>query len=72
MAEQTAADKSKGGVKKYYRDTIAELKKVIWPNRQQTTNNTLAVIGAVFVIGLVIWLFDLALGGVFTKFILSK
>lgn len=47
--------------KRYFKDTIAELKKVVWPNRKDVTNNTTAVIGAVAIIGLIIWLFDAGL-----------
>ncbi|MGE5328937.1 MAG: preprotein translocase subunit SecE [Deltaproteobacteria bacterium] len=63
MADNSSAEKAKSaGVKKYYKDTIAELKKVIWPSRQQTINNTVAVLGSVVVIGMLIWVFDLILG----------
>ena len=62
MADNSAAEKAKSvGVKKYYKDTVGELKKVIWPNRQQTVNNTVAVLGSVVVIGLLIWVFDVVL-----------
>ena len=62
MADNSMTEKAKtAGVKKYYKDTIGELKKVIWPNRQQTINNTIAVLGSVVVIGLLIWVFDIFL-----------
>jgi preprotein translocase subunit SecE len=36
----------------------SELKKVQWPTRKQTINNTLIVIACVLVVGVFIWLFD--------------
>ena len=32
--------KKKGGVRKYFRELKAEMKKVVWPTRQQVTKNT--------------------------------
>ena len=55
--------KSKPGVfarlGKWFRDMRSELKKVQWPTRKQTVNNTLIVIACVVVVGIFIWLFDL-------------
>ena len=39
-----------------------ELKKVQWPTRKQTINNTLIVIACVVVVGVFIWLFDFVAG----------
>ncbi|MGE5472824.1 MAG: preprotein translocase subunit SecE [Ignavibacteriales bacterium] len=72
MADNSGADKARaGGFKKYVKDTTGELKKVIWPNRQQTINNTIAVLGSVVVIGLLIWVFDFVLNIGLTKIILG-
>ena len=43
---------------KWFRDMKSELKKVQWPTRKQTINNTLIVIACVVVVGVFIWLFD--------------
>ena len=43
---------------KWFRDMKSELKKVQWPTRKQTINNTLIVIACVAVVGVFIWLFD--------------
>jgi preprotein translocase subunit SecE len=48
------AEKRKTFVK-FYKEVRSELKKVIWPNRTQLTNNTITVLGACAVIGLLIW-----------------
>lgn len=44
---------------KWFRDMKSELKKVQWPTRKQTVNNTLIVIACVIVVGVCIALFDL-------------
>ena len=45
-------------VGKWFRDMKSELKKVQWPTRKQTINNTLIVIVCVIVVGIFIALFD--------------
>ena len=54
--------KSKPGffarIGKWFRDMRSELKKVQWPTRKQTVNNTLIVIACVVVVGVFIWIFD--------------
>ena len=44
---------------KWFRDMKSELKKVQWPTKKQTVNNTLIVIACVIVVGIFIGLFDL-------------
>ena len=39
------------------------MKKVQWPSKKQTINNTLIVIACVAVVGLFIWIFDFIAGG---------
>ena len=43
---------------KWFKDLKSELKKVQWPTKKQTVNNTLIVIACVVVVGLFIWVFD--------------
>ena len=43
---------------KWFKDMKSELKKVQWPSKKQTVNNTLVVIACVIVVGIFIWLFD--------------
>jgi preprotein translocase subunit SecE len=45
-------------VTKWCREMKSELKKVQWPTRSQTINNTIIVIICVLVIGVFIWIFD--------------
>lgn len=56
MAEQSAAKAV--NTKKYFKDTVAELKKVIWPTRKELTNSTIMVIVSILIIGMFIWVFD--------------
>jgi preprotein translocase subunit SecE len=39
-------------------DSRMEVRKVVWPSRQETMQTTLIVVVMVFIIGLVLWLFD--------------
>ena len=48
---------------KWVRELKSELKKVQWPSKKQTVNNTLVVIACVLIVGVCIWVFDaIALG----------
>ena len=43
---------------KWFREMKSELKKVIWPTRQQLTKNSLISVGFMVVAAVVIWGFD--------------
>ncbi len=49
-----------GRVRRYFRELRSELKKVVWPTPKQVAKNTLIVLACVLIIGVFIWLFDLA------------
>ena len=49
-------------VGKWFREMRSELKKVVWPSGKQLLNNTLIVLGAVLVVGIIVFLFDMAAG----------
>ena len=57
-AEKNAKPGFFARVGKWLRDMKSELKKVQWPTKKQTVNNTLIVIVCVIVVGLCIALFD--------------
>lgn len=63
-AKKAKADgkKSKPGViariSRWWREMKSELKKVQWPSRKQTLNNTWVVILCVILVGVFIWAFD--------------
>ena len=58
-----------GKVCKYFRELKSELKKVQWPSKKQTMNNTVIVIACVLVVGVFIWLFDFVAGGLINTLI---
>ena len=49
---------------KYFRDTKSELKKVVWPSKEDTRNNTITVIVVVLIAAVVLVLLDMAFGGI--------
>ncbi|MBR5506379.1 MAG: preprotein translocase subunit SecE [Clostridia bacterium] len=60
MAEATAKNKKSGSrIVKYFKEVKSEMKKVVWPSKKQVIKNTLIVIAAVVLIGVVIWALDL-------------
>jgi len=42
-------------------DARMEVRKVVWPTRQETVQTTLIVMVMVLILGLMLWLFDMAL-----------
>lgn len=42
-------------------DVRMEVRKVVWPTRQETIQTTLIVVIMVFLIGILLWLFDMVL-----------
>ena len=38
-----------------------EVRKVVWPNRQETVQSTLVVVALVFLVGLILWTLDAGL-----------
>ena len=45
----------------FMRDSKAEVRKVIWPTRQETVQTTLLVIAMVVLVGIMLWLMDMFL-----------
>ena len=76
QAAQAGSDKAKKDKKakpslfarvgKWLKDMKSELKKVQWPTRKQTVNNTVIVIICCIIVGICIWLFDALAGAVIT------
>ena len=48
---------------------IVELRKVVWPSRQETNQTTLIVVAVVIVMAIILWLLDTFLGYVTMKII---
>ena len=57
-----------GGRVQFVRETISELRKVVWPSRQEATRLTLLVIAISVVVGIFLGLVDLGLNQVYTRF----
>ncbi len=45
----------------YARESQIELRKVVWPTRQETLQTTLIVFVVVVIVGLMLWVFDMIL-----------
>ena len=45
----------------FMQESKQEVRKVVWPSRQETTQTTLIVFAMVFVVGLILWLLDMFL-----------
>jgi preprotein translocase SecE subunit len=59
------------GVPAFYRAVVAEMRKVTWPEVADVRRATLAIIVFVLLLGLVIWLLDVALQGLLVRLIPS-
>ena len=59
------------GLVGFYNDVMAEMRKVTWPELPQVRQATIAIIIFVLLIGLVIFLLDLALSGILVRLIPS-
>lgn len=46
----------------YFQDAQIEVRKVVWPTRQETVQTTLIVIGMVILVAIILWLLDMFLG----------
>jgi preprotein translocase subunit SecE len=49
---------------KFASDAKVEVRKVVWPSRQETVQTTLIVFVMVLIMGIVLWLFDMMLGAI--------
>ncbi|MCL1792813.1 MAG: preprotein translocase subunit SecE [Oscillospiraceae bacterium] len=49
-------------IKKFLRDYKSEMKKIVWPTRQQVIQNTGVVIFAIMFIAVIVGILDLAFG----------
>ena len=55
----------------FYNDVVAEMRKVTWPDRPEVQRATVAIIIFVLLVGLAIFLLDVALQGVLVRLIPS-
>ena len=61
-SKKTPEKKKKGGIRKWFRELRAELKKVVWPTRKQVVNNTGVVLSIMVVVALFLFGVDSGLG----------
>lgn len=52
-------------VKRFFKDTKAELKKVTWPTKEQLIHNTGVIIVFIIIIAVILSVLDLAFGKLF-------
>ncbi|MFO1419243.1 MAG: preprotein translocase subunit SecE [Methylotetracoccus sp.] len=45
----------------FFRESRAEVRRMVWPTRQETVQMTLIVFALVFLVGLILWLLDMLL-----------
>ncbi|MBF0218797.1 MAG: preprotein translocase subunit SecE [Gammaproteobacteria bacterium] len=43
------------------RGALIEIRKVVWPTRKETIQTTVMVMASVFVVGIILWIFDMIL-----------
>ncbi|HEX2938063.1 MAG TPA: preprotein translocase subunit SecE [Ruminiclostridium sp.] len=53
-----AGKKRVDGLKRFFTETKAEFKKIVWPTPKETFNQTLIVFLAILIIGVFIWTVD--------------
>ena len=52
-------ERKPGGIGQFFREAASEMRKVVWPSREETQRLTLVVIGVSLSIGLLLGAFDL-------------
>ena len=57
MSKTMAAKKGRKRFR-FFRDTISELRKVVWPTRQETIRLTLIVLAVCIVVGIILFAID--------------
>ena len=70
MGDNTVKKKRKGPFT-YVREVKAEMKKVIWPTKSQTVNNTLIVIAFILIVAIFLAIVDVLFSGVVRGFIIN-
>ena len=71
MAVEVARPSLPARAASFYREVVAEMKKVTWPDRPQVTQLSIGVIGLSLFIGGVIWLLDVVFAFVLVRMLPS-
>jgi len=61
--------KKLGGVRKFYRETVGELRKVTWPTRQEAKSLTIIVIAVMFSMSAFLAIVDYLFSRLFALFL---
>ena len=64
------AKKKRNGIKRFYQETVAELRKVSWPSQEEAINLTRVVVIVIVAMGLFLGVLDFIFGRLFA-FILT-
>jgi preprotein translocase subunit SecE len=57
--------------REYISESHFELRKVVWPTRQETIQTTLVILVVVVILSIILWLIDMALGKVILDWLLK-
>lgn len=57
------------GLRRYFIETKAEFKKIVWPAPKQVLNNTVVVLAMIVLVGAIIWILDAASSSALTMFL---
>lgn len=71
MAVTTNKTTKKLDIRKFYRETKSEIKKVTWPSRAELIQHTEVVVTSIILMGSIIALADFTFGRI-TQFVLGK
>lgn len=66
-----AEQKNRRGFFKWFLETKNELKKVTWPTKNQTFNNTVIVFATIALFGGLVWVFDVGLMSLVNNFVIK-
>jgi preprotein translocase subunit SecE len=64
---KTAKEPAFEGIRRFFRNVAAELKKVNWPNRKELITYTIVVIVTVLVVSLILTFWDALLSATFSR-----
>lgn len=73
LANKNKAESQKkcGSFFKWFIETKNELKKVTWPTKNQTFNNTVIVFATIILFGGLVWVFDAGLMSLVNNFVIK-
>ena len=63
--------KRKVDLKKFYRETKAEVKKVSWPSRKELLQHTEVVATSIILVGAALWIVDLIFARLLDLFLMK-